>query len=123
MPRRVTKANPAGVRPYDHTLFAPAIREHQAAAEALNELIFAMRRSDEHTGAKPQTQAEWLTAVADLAAAIPYADSCQRCPDDKTWLNVPLRAEIENGWLTGHYLCHNGHRWTCGWSVSSPAYW
>ena len=109
--------NPADVRRFDHTRIAH-LPEYNQAAHALNQLIQAMTREDIE-----MSQTEWLTAVRDMTAAIPFTDMCNNCRNLDVPA-VPAKTEISaNGWLMGAYQCHHcGYRWTCGWSTETPNY-
>ncbi|MGN7136435.1 hypothetical protein [Streptomyces pseudogriseolus] len=107
--------NPANVRPFDLTPLAE-LPEYNQAAHALNKLVHAMTRAD-----IAMTQTEWLTAVRDMTAGIPFTDMCNHCRN-LDLPTAPAKAEIKDGWLTGYYICHCGYRWTCGWSTRSPEY-
>lgn len=110
-------SNPAHVRPFDNAVLG-ALPEYNKAAEALNELIHAMNRNEAGI-----TQAQWLTAVRDLTAAIPFMDMCNRCRNYEHPA-APMAAEInDDGWMVAYYCCHTcSYRWTCGWATSAPDY-
>lgn len=107
--------NPARVRPFDNTALAE-LPEYQRAADALNDLIHAANRAETGLG-----QDRWLTAVRDLAAAIPFMDACSNCRNTEH-AAAPAAVELDDtGWMNAAYQCHScGHRWTCGWSTSAP---
>lgn len=116
---RTTTSNPTGVHPFDHTRLA-ALPEYAPVGRALDTLVQAMNAQDINL-----TQAEFLTAVTDIAASLAYADGCRPCmrhDDEEVRRNTrpvtPYRTHIDgNGWLTGHYRCPAGHTWTSGWST------
>lgn len=109
--------NPARVRTFDHTSLG-ALPEYQVAAQALNALVHAANGAELGIG-----QDQWLTAVRDLAAAIPFMDSCDHCRDyDRP--AAPHAADVDRaGRMLASYRCPTcGHAWTCGWGTSAPNY-
>lgn len=108
----MTNSNPARIRNFDNSALAE-LPEYQRAAAALNDLVHAANRAEAGIG-----QDQWLAAVRDLTAAIPFMDMCDGCERPA----VPSAAEIDDkGWMTASYRCHNcGRRWTCGWSTDTP---
>lgn len=125
MPSEVTASNPTGVDSFDHRRFS-VLPEYAAASKALDELVHALNRSD----AELKGQAHWLVVVQEMAAALGYADSCQRCvrnapdgelPDDFPPAPAPDAAEVRNETLLGQYRCPRcGDRWTCTYAVTAP---
>lgn len=118
--RRVGDGNPTGIRTFDNNRIAQ-LPEYLAASNAIDKLVHAMQRADVEIG-----QAEWLDALVDMAAALPYADMCQsrecRASDD-TPAPPPIAATVEDGWLKGAYRCPRcGAVWTCGYAVTAPDY-
>lgn len=117
MSQVVTSGNPAGVRPFDLTPLA-YLPEYQAAAQAVDALLQALNDAGIELD-----QADWLTAIRELTAAVPFADCCDRCRT----MTYPHAARIEpdtgeGGWLTGHYRCTCAQSWTCGYSTEAPAH-
>ncbi|GAA5132436.1 hypothetical protein [Pseudonocardia adelaidensis] len=119
--RRVGDSNPTGIRTFDNTRLAQ-LPEYLAASDAIDKLVHAMQRAGVEI-----SQAEWLDALVDLAAALPYADMCQsracRAADD-TPAPPPIAAVVDaRGWLKGAYRCPRcGAVWTCGYAVTAPDY-
>jgi hypothetical protein len=116
-----TRANPAGVRSFDHRRLA-SLPEYHDAARSLNRLVEAIATAE----GLALGQKDWLAAVRDLAASLPFADGCDRClhDDDAEWVVAPdsLAVEAERDWLDAHYRCPGcGVAWSCGWALWAPA--
>ncbi|MFP8882620.1 zinc ribbon domain-containing protein [Streptomyces mangrovi] len=111
------RSNPAKVRSFDNTALG-LLPEYNQAAHALNKLIHALNKAEVGL-----SQEQWLTAVRDLTAAIPFMDACNCCRNYRQ-ASAPVKTEIRrDGWMTAYYRCDDcGHRWTCGWATSAPDY-
>lgn len=107
--------NPSRIRPFNNTTLAQ-LPEYQRAAEALN----ALKLAASHTTPRLD-QDQWLTAVQDLATAIPFMDCCLDC--DRATPPAALTKIDNSGWMQPTYKCHPCNKtWTCGWSTAAPNY-
>ncbi|ACZ92022.1 hypothetical protein [Streptosporangium roseum] len=108
--------NPAQVTSFDHHRLAD-LPEYNRVGKALNDLLTAINRAEIEI-----SQPEWLDAVRNLTAALPFADGCDECPPVS--ITVPARTEIDtDGWLTGYYKCtEHGRQWTSGWALDAPTW-
>lgn len=114
---RATHLNPAGLTHYDHGDTA-ALPEYRAAVDAVRELFRAIQRHGIDMAVD-----DWLSMLADLGAALPYADNCPRCSDRVTRLYPPHRVDVDDQGAHCLYRCPNcDHRWRCGWDLRSPAW-
>lgn len=129
---RTTATNPAGIQSFDLTQLR-GLGEFQFAVRALDRLVKAMKREETDL-----TQEQWLEAVANMAASLPFGDCCDPCmrrgpnnPDDSPPLEqderfrpvFPHCIEIDGEALTGSYRCPAcAHEWTCSWAVDTPAW-
>lgn len=105
--------NPSGITEYDLTEFA-LLPEWHHLSKALNNVIYAATRRG-MTG-----QQKWLDALHHHATALPFADCCSTCARQDGLLGepvVPAVTHIKGDRLTGTYVCPQGHRWTCHYSV------
>lgn len=108
----VTESNPAGLGEFDHGELA-GLPEYQAASRALDALVHPLRRDDVPIG-----QTQWLAAVAEMAAALPFSDTCEKCEGHEA--SAPYAVTIDENWVQGRYRCVNRHTWTCGYALDVP---
>ncbi|MEV0209427.1 hypothetical protein AB0H97_29940 [Streptomyces sp. NPDC050788] len=105
--------NPSRIRPFDNSTLAQ-LPEYQRAAEALNYLVHAA-----YSTKTRMSQDQWLTAVRDLTAAIPFMDCCLDC--GRATPPAALTKIDNSGWMQPTYKCHPcNNTWTCGWSTAAP---
>lgn len=109
---RATHLNPAGLRHYNHADTA-ALPEYRTAVDAARRLAAAI-----NTHNIPLTVDDWLTMLADIGAALPYADNCPTCGHHH---NPPHRVDVDDQGAHCLYRCPRcDHRWRCGWDLRSP---
>lgn len=116
---------------FDHTDLA-RLPEYRAALKALDDLVHAIGKElpEDHP---MQKRDAWFAAVETMARTLPFSDSCTQCrkawdrghpdSDPADWRDHsgwPFRAEVKDGWMTGRYVCPNGHVWKCGYSTTAP---
>jgi hypothetical protein len=111
--------------PHDHG--REALPEYKAARRALDALVKAIDQREVTLTTRdnyPSAQAAWLHVVQQMAASLPYADTCPACriTPESDWFDWPFRVTVKGGDLHGMYRCAPcGHIWACRYAVNAPA--
>lgn len=110
---RATRLNPSGLTHYDHDPIA-ALPEYRAAVDTVRALATAIRRHDIDIPVD-----DFLAMLADIGAALPYADGCPQC---KHRLNPPHHVDVDDQGAHCLYRCPScDHRWRCAWDLRFAA--
>lgn len=122
------RSNRQPVWTFDHSAIAE-LAEYAAASKAIDDLAHTVRAAGTKTN-----HVEWLEAVKEMAAALPYGDMCQACWDRRATTSedtdaspslpptpAPLAADVDGDSLRGRYVCPTcGFHWQCSYSVKFP---
>lgn len=114
-----TDRRPTGVEPFDHSDFAHVL-EYQAVAASMDALVRSLRSVDVMRG-----QADWLRSLAQIGAAVPFADMCSKCRATVYPCAGRITPGTSDDAMTGDALkalhrCGCGETWTCGWATTAP---
>jgi len=121
MTKTCTANNPIGITDYNIEEWA-SLPGWQTLTQALNTVI-----NEARDAGIPGNQDQLAATLNHLARGVAYMDCCPHCErsTDDTYVDTaaaPYNTTIKDNWVSGKYMCAKRHRWTCGYSISSPLY-